>query len=72
MFPFIRSESEMVMEQRSPSECVNLVLSSSRYLRISPAKAIILQRAQTMNKSDDLGNNNTELRKTQVKMDATS
>ncbi|XP_011668090.2 protein Shroom3 isoform X2 [Strongylocentrotus purpuratus] len=63
-----KSESEMVMEQSSPSECVNLVLSSSRYLRISPAKAIILQRAQTMNKSDDLGNNNTELRKTQEEL----
>ncbi|XP_041461617.1 protein Shroom2-like isoform X1 [Lytechinus variegatus] len=63
-----KSESETVAEQRSPSECVNLVLSSSRYLRISPAKAIILQRAQTMNKSDDLGNNNTELRKTQEEL----
>lgn len=63
-----KSENEIMPEPRSPSECVHLVLSNSRYLQISPAKAIILKRAKTMNNSDDLGNNNMELRKTQEEL----
>ncbi|XP_071485869.1 uncharacterized protein [Diadema antillarum] len=62
------NESEVAAEPRNPSECINLVLSSSRYLRISPAKAILLKRAKGMSNTDDLGNNNAELRKTQEEL----